>query len=78
MQNFKEKWTRLIAIMDDEFYGNGRLVELGAIGLTMEMIESPLTFTDLLEQIEEEIVEEDPYDQLSIFDFLGARNETRV
>ena len=78
MQNFKEKWTRLIAIMDDEFYGNGRLVELGAIGLTMEMIESPLTFTDLLEQIEEEIVEEDPYDQLSIFDFLGAKNESRV
>lgn len=70
IQNFKEKWTRLAAIMDDEFYGNARLIELGAIGLTMDMIHSPLTLADLLEQEDHSDVEEKIYDQISIYEFM--------
>lgn len=71
MQNFKQKWTRLVAIMDDEFYGNARLIELGATGLTMDMIQSRLLLTDLLDQVEENRIEEDNFDQLSIYEFIG-------
>lgn len=71
MQNFKQKWTKLAAIMDDEFYGNARLIELGAIGLTMDMIHSPLTFSELLDQEEENKEEEISFDQISIYEFLG-------
>lgn len=71
MQNFTQKWTKLVAIMDDEFYGNARLVEHGAIGLTMDMIELDVPLLDLLEQAEEQPEEKVEYDQLSIYHFLG-------
>lgn len=70
MQNFKQKWTKLAAVVDDEFYGNARLIELGAVGLTMDMIQSPLMMTELLEQEEPEKIEDPTYDQLSIFEFI--------
>lgn len=71
MQNFTQKWTKLVAIMDDEFYGNARLVEHGAIGLTMDMLELDVPLFDLLEQVEEQPVQKEEYDQLSIYHFLG-------
>ncbi len=75
MQNFTQRWTKLAAIMDDEFYGNARLIELGAIGLTMDMIQSPLTLSELLDQEEEKIKETESYDQISIYEFLGEQDE---
>lgn len=74
MQNFSQKWTKLVAIMDDEFYGNARLVEHGAIGLTMDMLELDIPLFDLIEQDKEHIIEKETYDQLSIYQFLGEEN----
>lgn len=70
IQNFKEKWTKLVAVVDDEFHGNARLVESGAIGITMDMINSTLALTDIFEQGEIEIKKEKVVDQASIYDFL--------
>ena len=60
--------------MDDEFYGNARLVEHGAIGLTMDMLELDIPLFDLIEQDKEHIIEKETYDQLSIYQFLGEEN----
>lgn len=70
MQNCIEKWTTLVAIMDDEFYGNARLVEYGAIPLTMDMIDLDLPFFELLKQNKTTAIQ-DQYDQLSIYEFIG-------
>ncbi len=68
--NMSSHWTRLAAVVDDEFYGNARLIELGACPLTMEMIKSDVPLMEMCEQTEVEEKQPVLYDQLSIYDFL--------
>lgn len=67
--NLLKGWCPLAVIMDDEFYGNARLVELGATSVTMDILklDTPLKDLCIKEEEEQEVV---VYDQLSIYDFL--------
>lgn len=71
IQNINNKYTKLAAIVDDEFYGNAKLIELGAYPITMEMIDSDISLEDMLEEKEEVIARPTYFDQLSIFEFLS-------
>ena len=65
----------MLAIVDDEFYGNAKLVEAGAIPVTMERILSQTTITALLEVSKQEMENMNPMRQLSIFDFMEGEND---
>ena len=70
IMNINNKYTKLAAVVDDEFYGNARLIELGAYPITMDMIDSDMSLEEMCEDKEEIIEDPIHYDQLSIYDFL--------
>ena len=70
MQNLKYRWSKILAVVDDEFYGNAKLVEAGAIPVTMERIKSEVLINDLIEVTKEEVNLRQEVEQMSIFDFI--------
>lgn len=75
MQNLKYRWSKILAIVDDEFYGNAKLVEAGAIPVTMEKINSDVMINDLIEVTKTEMTLRQEIEQLSIFDFIDCNEE---
>ena len=75
MQNLKYRWSKILAIVDDEFYGNAKLVEAGAIPVTMEKINSDVMINDLIEVTKTEMTLRQEIEQLSIFDFINCNEE---
>ena len=70
MQNLKQRWSKILAVVDDDFYSNARLVEAGAIPVTIEKIKSKCTIeemTDVSKQMFEDSLDNE---QISIFDFI--------
>lgn len=70
MQNLKQRWSKILAIVDDDFYGNAKLVEAGAIPVTMAKITSEATIENMMEVSKDEIENMNEGEQLSIFAFL--------
>lgn len=70
IQNLKYRWSKILAIVDDEFYGNAKLVEAGAIPVTMERIKSQATIEDLTRVNKDEIKDFSATSQMSIFEFM--------
>jgi len=75
VQNIKEKWCSMIVLIDEEFYGNAKLVELGAVAFTIEQIESGISIDDLVNQNYYLELEKIELEQLSIFEFI---NDERI
>lgn len=70
IQNLKHRWSKLLAIVDDEFYGNAKLVEAGAIPVTMEKILSECSIDELMEVSKHQFSDLSDTQQLSIFEFI--------
>lgn len=70
IQNLKHRWSKILAIVDDEFYGNAKLVEAGAIPITMEKVMSEITIEEMMEVTKQEIGSQFGNEQISIFDFI--------
>lgn len=72
IQNIKNRWSRVLAVVDEDFYYNAKLVGAGAKPLTMGVLESEATIEEILESNNEEDTLIEPYTQLSIFDLLES------
>ncbi len=70
MQNLKQRWSKILAIVDDDFYSNARLVEAGAIPVTIEKIKSKCTIEEMTEVSKYMFEETLDNEQISIFDFI--------
>lgn len=70
MQNLKQRWSKILAIVDDEFYGNAKLVEAGAIPVTMEKVLSDCSIEEMMEVSKNDIGLYAQTEQISIFDFI--------
>ena len=70
MQNLKHRWSKMLAIVDDDFYGNAKLVEAGAIPVTMEKILSDCTIEEMMEVSKQDIGIHQECEQITIFDFI--------
>lgn len=70
IQNLKYRWSKILAIVDDEFYGNAKLVEAGAIPVTMERVTSETTIEQLTNVNKEELKGLVKPSQLSIYEFM--------
>ncbi len=71
MQNLHYHWTTPLVLNDNKYNGNIRLLEMGAIGVSVEDIESELSIEQII--IKNEVVKEKEeifIDQMSIFEFL--------
>ncbi len=71
IQNFHYHWTKQVVLDDDNYNGNIRLLEMGAVKVTYEDMLSLLTLDQIVEKnavVEEE--EEILIDQMSIYEFL--------
>ena len=66
----KYRWSKILAIVDDEFYGNAKLVEAGAIPVTMERVTSETTIEQLTNVNKEELKGLVKPSQLSIYEFM--------
>lgn len=75
MQNLKHRWSKILAIVDDEFYGNAKLVEEGAIPVTMEKVLSDCSIEEMTEISKDEIGIYSECEQISIFDFIDEVSE---
>lgn len=75
LQNLKHRWSKILAVVDDEFYGNARLVEAGAIPVTMEKILSDCTIEEMTEVSKQDIGLKQENEQLSIFEFIEETEE---
>lgn len=79
IQNIKNRWSRVLAVVDEDFYYNAKLVGVGAKPLTMGVLESDASIEEILERSTEEEMMAEPYTQLSIFDLLEESNhETEI
>lgn len=70
MQNLKQRWSRILAVVDDDFYSNAKLVEAGAIPVTIEKIKSNCTIEQMTEVSKQMFEENFDNEQISIFDFI--------
>ena len=70
MQNLKQRWSRILAVVDDDFYSNAKLVEAGAIPVTIEKIKSNCTIEQMTEVSKQMFEENLDNEQISIFDFI--------
>ena len=70
MQNLKQRWSRILAVVDDDFYRNARLVEAGAIPVTIEKIKSNCTIEEMTEVSKQMFEDNSDTEQISIFDFI--------
>ena len=78
IQNLHYNWTRLLVMDMNEYNGNIRLVEMGAIPIHYEDLQSSRSIDEIIEK--NNIHDEDEHlqiDQMSIFEFIGENNEQK-
>lgn len=75
MQNLKQRWSKILAVVDDDFYSNARLVEAGAIPVTVEKIKSNCTIEEMTEVSKYMFEDSLDNEQISIFDFIEEVEE---
>lgn len=75
MQNLKQRWSKILAVVDDDFYSNARLVEAGAIPVTIEKIKSRATIEEMTEVSKYMFEDQTDSEQISIFDFIEETEE---
>lgn len=75
MQNLKQRWSKILAVVDDDFYSNARLVEAGAIPVTVEKIKSRCTIEEMTEVSKQMFEDSLDNEQISIFDFIDEAEE---
>jgi len=75
MQNLKQRWSKILAVVDDDFYSNARLVEAGAIPVTVEKIKSRCTIEEMTEVSKQMFEDSLDNEQISIFDFIDETEE---
>ena len=75
VKNIKYKWCKILSVIDDEFYGGAKLVEAGAIPVTIEQIISDKAINKLIEPCKLEEQKSETFFQLSIFEFMEDKNE---
>ena len=71
IQNLHYRWTTPVVLNDNKYNGNIRLLEMGAISVSMEDLESELSIAQVIaknEVIKEKV--EIYIDQMSIFEFI--------
>lgn len=75
LQNMHHQWT-IPMIVENECMGNIRLLEMGAVPMRIKDILSAYSF-DMIYERNKQMVEEEhvDIDQMSIFEFLGEKNE---
>lgn len=78
LQNMHQNWTTAF-VVDNGCIGNGRLLDMGAIPLYIKDILSDASF-EMLHEANKKEVETDQVDvdQMSIFEFIGDENESRL
>lgn len=71
IQNLHYRWTTPVVLSDNKYNGNIRLLEMGAVGVSVEDIESELSIKQIIEKNEVIKEKEEIYiDQMSIFEFI--------
>lgn len=75
MQNLKQRWSKILAVVDDDFYSNARLVEAGAIPVTIEKIKSRCSIEEMTEVSKQMFEDSLDNEQISIFDFIDEAEE---
>lgn len=75
LQNMHHHWT-VPFVVENEYIGNIRLLEMGAVPMKVKDILSAYSFDMIYDQNKKMIEEEHiDIDQMSIFEFLGEKNE---
>ncbi len=73
IQNLHYHWAVPLVYNDNKYNGNIRLLEMGAIAISKEDIESELTIQEIIEKNEIVKVKEEIFiDQMSIYEFLDS------
>ena len=71
IQNLHYRWTMPLVLNDNKYNGNIRLLEMGAISVSMEDLESELSIAQIIAKNEVIKEKEEIYiDQMSIFEFI--------
>ena len=78
LQNMHHHWT-IPFVVENECIGNSRLLDMGAIPMRIKDILSEYSF-DMIYDRNKKMIEEESVDidQMSIFEFLGENNESRL
>jgi predicted Rossmann fold nucleotide-binding protein DprA/Smf involved in DNA uptake len=78
LQNMHQRWT-IPFVVENDTIGNIRLLDMGAVSLTIKDILSEHSF-DMMYHRNKEIIEESlvHMDQMSIFEFIGDDNENTI
>ena len=77
MHNMHHNWT-ISLVLDNDCFGNQRLLEMKTIPLYLKNIISNMSFEMIYELNKKEDIEEINIDQMSIFEFIGDANDSRT
>ena len=77
MHNMHHNWTTSL-VLDNDGFGNQRLLEMKTTPLYLKNIISDMSFEKIYELNKKEDVEEVNIDQMSIFEFIGDANDSRI
>ncbi len=77
MHNMHHNWTTSL-VLDNDCFGNQRLLEMKTTPLYLKNIISDMSFEKIYELNKKEDVEEVNIDQMSIFEFIGDANDSRI
>lgn len=77
MHNMHHNWT-ISLVLDNDCFGNQRLLEMKTIPLYLKNIISDMSFEMIYELNKKEDIEEVNIDQMSIFEFIGDANDSRT
>ena len=77
MHNMHHNWTTSL-VLDNDCFGNQRLLEMKKTPLYLKNIISDMSFEKIYEFNKKEDVEEVNIDQMSIFEFIGDANDSRI
>lgn len=73
IQNLHYRWTTPLVYNDNRYNGNIRLLEMGAIAISKEDVDSSLSIDEIIEKNEIVKVKEEIFiDQMSIYEFLDS------
>lgn len=75
LQNMHHGWT-IPFVVENECIGNTRLLDMGAVPMYIKDILSDASFDMIYEKNKKEVEEQVDIDQMSIFEFLGDKNES--
>ena len=77
MHNMHHNWT-VSLVLDNDCFGNQRLLEMKTVPIYIKNIVSDTSFEMIYELNKKENIEEVNIDQMSIFEFIGDTNESRI